>query len=178
VYLALAKEGLMRAGPSGSGSRKGKAGEGSAAAQGEKAGAEAEGDDGDAVFHLALASYESDLAAGTVGSDAGAEKLHYAAQARQRRKAAAAGKRGDEQDALDAFYSDEEWEVRSGGPSRRNADGASVGGKGRSGGWPVFGWMCGAASSKGKGSAAAEEGKRWMVSPSTGPRAVEAFQKA
>ena len=73
----------------------------------------------------------------------------------------ARGRGGNEQDALDAFYSDEEWEARVGGPSRAPRIAESVQGQ----------WLGGGkTTTKGQGG-------RWAITPSTGPRA-QAFQKA
>lgn len=142
VYLALAQEGLIgSAGRVSSSAGDGKEGKGVG--------------DGDGAYEAAVALYEADQKSnGVRGANEKVSRHGKETRATDR----GLGTGGKEQDALDAFYSDEEWEAAAGGPSRTGIGAGSGGGRGLN---------------KVKGV-----GGRWTISPSTGTRAVEGYQKA
>ena len=122
------------------------------------------------AYEVAAALYEADQATEKEREQEKREK--------KPRALAGPGAGAGEQDALDAFYSDEEWESAAGGPSR-SAHTTNDTGRGAStvkkGGLLGGFWGgSGAAAQRVQGA----EGKRWVVSPSTGSRAVESYQKA
>lgn len=202
VYLALAQEGLL-SGTAGSGEREMGNGEGD---ETDKGTVKVKAKDKEAAaFEAALANYVSDLSADLVKSEHGCGHGHAQGDdegkdmVKEKRRAHATrlrvgGARGKEQDALDAFYSDEEWAATAGtsGPSRVGRAGTrTTSGSGSASAWSGSGSGSGIGVEIGQGIGASLGslfgfggarngsshsssgsngvlGTRWTVSPSTG----------